>query len=177
MVLYFITGNEGKLREAKTILGNVEQLNIDLAEIQEIDPRKIIEHKLKEAMKHKEGSFIVEDTSLHINSLGGLPGPLIKWFMKTMGNEGIADIALKTNSSEATARTLIGYAKNKDEIKFFEGTIRGKIVQPAGDRGFGWDKIFVPHGYNLTFAQMSEEEKNSISMRKIALSKLKEFLG
>jgi len=176
MTLYFITGNENKLREVRSILGDVQQLDIDLTEIQDIDSEKIIRHKLQEALKHQEGSFIVEDTSLHISSLGGLPGPLIKWFMKTIGNEGIVDIVSNKASQEAEAVTRIGYAKNKDELYFFEGSIKGKIVQPVGENGFGWDQIFVPEGFDRTFAQMNQEEKNSLSMRKIAVTKLKEFI-
>ena len=78
--LFFITGNENKLREARSIFPDIKGLNIDLIEIQSIDSRKIIEHKLNDAKKHHSGSFIVEDTSLELISMKGLPGPLIKFF-------------------------------------------------------------------------------------------------
>ena len=61
-MLYFITGNKNKVAEAKAILGTVEQLDIDLPEIQELDARKIIKAKLLEALAHRSGEFIVEDT-------------------------------------------------------------------------------------------------------------------
>ena len=86
MNLYFITGNKNKFEEVKSILPNTEQLDIDLPEIQDIDAKIIIRAKLLAALKHKDGEFIVEDTSLYLDCLGGLPGPLIKWFMKNMGN-------------------------------------------------------------------------------------------
>jgi len=177
MVLYFITGNANKLLELKSILPNVEQLNIDLPEIQEIDAKEIIKEKILEAFKHKQGEFIVEDTSLYIDSLNGLPGPLIKWFMKTIGNQGIFDIVKNLNSSKSEAKTFIGYAKNPDEIYYFEGSIKGKIVSPVGEFGFGWDSIFQPEGFSKTFAQMTLEEKNKLSMRRLALNKLKKFLN
>ena len=61
----FLTGNQDKLTEARSILGgDVDQLDIDLAEIQHIDPKVVIESKLNEAQQHHDGSFIVEDTSL-----------------------------------------------------------------------------------------------------------------
>jgi inosine triphosphate pyrophosphatase len=176
-MIYFITGNQNKLAEAKAILGDVESYEVDLPEIQEIDAHVIIREKLKEALKHKEGEFIVEDTSLYFDALNGLPGPLIKWFMKTIGNDGLYNLVQKLDNDNAVAKTLIGYAKNPDEIEFFEGAVEGTIVKPSGDSNFGWDPIFRPNGYNQTFAQMSAEEKNSISMRKMAIIKLKEYLN
>ena len=68
----------------------MEQSDIDLTEIQSVDPKEIIEHKLNEAKKHMKGNLVVEDTSLYFEALNGLPGPLIKWFLKTVGNEGLA---------------------------------------------------------------------------------------
>lgn len=176
MSLYFITGNRNKFDEVKAILGEVEQLDFDLSEIQDIDARNIVRAKLLEALNHKDGECIVEDTSLHFDCLKGLPGPLIKWFLKTIGNEGLAELAKKLGDNRAEAKTIIGYAKNRDEIEFFEGTIPGRIVAPAGVSAFGWDPIFLPDGYDKTFAEMTTEEKNCVSMRKIAVEKLKNFL-
>jgi inosine triphosphate pyrophosphatase len=120
--LYFITGNKNKFAEVKAIIPEVEQLEIDLEEIQEIDAHKIIEAKLKEAIKHHKGSFIIEDTSLYLDGLNGLPGPLIKWFMQKLGTEGIYKLAKDSGNIKAEAKTIIGYAKNAKEIKFFEGS-------------------------------------------------------
>lgn len=86
------------------------------------------------------------------------------------------NLTKKLKNNKALAKTIIGYAKNKKEIKFFEGVIEGEIVSPRGDFGFGWDKIFKPKGFNKTFSQMEEKEKSKISMRKIAAEKLKNFL-
>jgi non-canonical purine NTP pyrophosphatase (RdgB/HAM1 family) len=176
-MIYFITGNKGKLAEAKAILGDnkIEGLDIDLPEIQEIDAHEIIKAKLAEAEKHQKGEFIVEDTSLYLDALNDLPGPLIKWFMKTIGNDGLAKIAEKFEDSKAQARTLVGYSDKKGRVEFFEGIIEGDITSPKGT-GFGWDPIFQPNGYNKTFGEMDSEEKNKISMRKIAFEKLKKYL-
>ncbi|MBI4086627.1 RdgB/HAM1 family non-canonical purine NTP pyrophosphatase [Candidatus Kaiserbacteria bacterium] len=175
-MIYFITGNKGKYEEVKAILPEVEQLDIDLPEIQEIDAHEVIKAKLEAAFAHKEGEFIVEDISLYLDCLNGLPGPLIKWFLKTIGNDGLAEIAEKFGNDKATAKTMIGYAKSSDDVHFFEGVIEGRIVPARGEGGFGWDPIFLPDGHDKTFAEMTAEEKNEISMRRIATSKLKEFL-
>jgi non-canonical purine NTP pyrophosphatase (RdgB/HAM1 family) len=175
-MIYFITGNKNKFEEARAIVPELEKLEIDLPELQEIDAKKIIEEKLKEALKHKKGEFVVEDTSLYLEALNGLPGPLIKWFLQTIGNKGIYNLAKKLGNNKAEAKTIIGYTKSEKEIHFFEGSIKGEIVYPNAATSFGWDPIFKPQGLDKSFAEMSGEEKNKISMRKIAFSKLKEFL-
>ena len=175
--LYFITGNKNKFEEIREIIPNLERLDMDLAEIQDMDPRRIIEAKLKEALRHHPGTdFIVEDTSLYLECLKGLPGPLIKWFLETIGCGGLADIAHALGDARATARTYIGYARSDGDIYFFDGEVAGTIVAPRGESNFGWDIIFVPDGYAQTFAEIGRAEKQKISMRKIAAQKLKEFL-
>ncbi len=176
MPIYFITGSADKFAEAQAILGDIEQLNEELPEIQELDARKIIEAKLHRAKELREGEFIVEDTSLYFDCLCGLPGPLIKWFFRAVGNEGLWRIAADAGNTKAEARVLIGYADKDGETHFFEGAVKGNIVAPRGDGGFGWDAIFQSYGHTQTFAEMTLEEKNAISMRRIALEKLKEFL-
>jgi len=173
MKIYFVTGNKAKFEEVHAMMPEVEQLDIDLPEIQEIDAKEIIRFKLQEALNHVEGSFIVEDTSLYMDCLHGLPGPLIKWFLKTMGNEGLAELAEEFGNNNAQAKTLIGYAKNHEEIYFFEGVINGTIVRPRGESAFGWDPIFQPESYTKTFAEMGPEEKSKISMRRMAVKQLK----
>lgn len=176
MALYFITGNKNKFSEVKAILGDVEQLDIELPEIQELDARAIVKAKLLEALNHRKGEFIVEDTSLYFDCLNGLPGPLIKWFLQKLGNEGLYRIANALGNDRVTATTIVGYARSHEEIYFFEGSLKGRIVEPKAPTSFGWDPIFQPEGHAKSFAEMSREEKNMISMRRLALNKLKEFL-
>ena len=172
--LFFITGNAGKFREAQTFIPEIKQLDLDLAEIQSLDAHEIIKHKLAEAQKHHKGRFVVEDVSVYIDGMNGLPGPLIKWFAKSVGYEGLAKLA-KVFGSKASAKCIIGYSNGKNK-EFFEAEVKGKIVEPRGSGGFGWDKNFVPDGYKKTFGEMALEEKNKISMRKIAFEKLKNYL-
>jgi non-canonical purine NTP pyrophosphatase (RdgB/HAM1 family) len=158
MSLYFVTGNKNKYQELQALIPKSEMLDIDLPEIQDIDPKKIIKAKLLEASKQTDSPCIVEDTSLYIDALGGLPGPLIKWFMKTLGNEGIADLVSRYTDSEAYARTIIGYHHN-GRTEYFEGEIVGNIVPARGENGFGWDPIFQITENNKTFAELSADEK------------------
>lgn len=177
MNIFFITGNKNKFSEAAALVPELKQLDIDLPEIQEIDPEQIIKAKLDEAKKHQEGQFIVEDTSLYIDCLPGLPGPLIKWFMKTIHNQGIFELCQKYDNFETEAVLKLGYANDKGEIKFFTGCSQGTIVEPRGNNDFGWDPIFQPEGHEKTFAEMDQAKKNQISMRRQAFEKLENYLA
>lgn len=95
MQIHFITGNQHKLAEVQAILPEVVQLDIDLPEIQSNDPQEIIEVKLIEALKHHNGPCIVEDTGLYLDAMNGLPGPFIKFFIKSLGSLGLAEMIMK----------------------------------------------------------------------------------
>lgn len=177
MKIVFLTGNKNKFEEAKRIIPNLEQSDIDLVEIQSLDPKEIITKKLEEAKKVMSGNLVVEDTSLYFDCMNGLPGPLIKWFLKTVGNDGLAKIAESFGNTKATAKVIIGFSKEDGTTEFFEGVTEGNIVNPRGETNFGWDPIFEPVGYDKTFAELGQEEKDKISMRKIAFQKLAEFIG
>ena len=176
MVLYFITGNKNKFEEAKLYLLPIElkQKEIDLIEIQSLDSKEVIEHKLKEATKHFKGEFIVEDVSFTLDSMNGLPGPLIKFFLKSIGKRGLYNLCKSFGNFKAEAKATIGYTNGK-EILFFEGIIKGKVVEPKAESDFGWDPIFVPERSNKTFSEMTKEEKNLISHRGKAVKKFKEY--
>ncbi len=177
--IFMITSNKNKFGEAKIFIPEIEMLSIELDEIQEIDPHKIIRHKLNEALKHYDGKkhkdaiFLVEDTSFSLEGMNGLPGPFAKWFEKTIELEGISKLT-QIFGDKCTAKSIIGYYHNK-EIKFFEGQLDGKIVSPRTGKGFGWDFIFIPEGYDKTFSEIPEI-KHKISMRRKAFEKLKEYL-
>jgi non-canonical purine NTP pyrophosphatase (RdgB/HAM1 family) len=175
--LYFITGNKTKFEEAKEILGDfeLEQFDVDLPEIQEIDSRAVVKAKLEAALEHHAGPFIVDDVSVRCEALNGLPGPLIRWFLKSFSLEELHSILERLGNTRTEVSLLIGYAKNRDDVHFFEGVVRGKIVAPRGEY-FGWDPIFQPDGSDKTYAEMGREEKNKLSHRRLALDKLKEFL-
>lgn len=177
MELYFITGNDNKLREVQSILPQVKGLALHLAEIQSLDAQEVIRAKLIEASKVHKGPFIVEDTSLSMDCLNGLPGTFIKFFLEKIRREGLAELADTKGNWGAEAKTCIGYLAHKDaEAQFFEGKIRGTITAPKIDSPFGWDPIFIPEGYEKCFAEMTPEEKNEISMRKKAVEQLANYL-
>jgi XTP/dITP diphosphohydrolase len=177
MAIYFITSNKHKLAEFKEILApqtKIEQKDIELDEIQSLNPQEVIKHKLNEATKKFAGEFLVEDTSFYLDALNGLPGPLTKWFVNTLGREKIYQIVKNLGDFGAEARTVIGYTDGK-KVHYFEGIVKGNLCEPEFESAFGFDPIFVPEGQSKSYAEMGKEEKNKISQRKKALEKFKEW--
>jgi non-canonical purine NTP pyrophosphatase (RdgB/HAM1 family) len=172
----FITGNDNKFAEAIHLVENLVRLDIDLPEIQELDPHKIIAYKLDQARLQFGGTFVVEDTSLCLDGMNGFPGPLIKWWLQAQTLEEIYDIVASTGNFSATARTLVGYSSKKGEVIFFEGEVRGTIVRPEGPYSFGWEKLFKPDSSTISYGFMDRTEKQKHSMRAKAFRKLKHYL-
>lgn len=178
MALYFITGNKGKLEGARAVFPDIEGLDIDLPEIQSLSAHTIIEYKLQEGLKHYSGNgLVVEDTSVYIDTLNDLPGPLIKWFLEALGNDGLSELVEKYEDHSARVVSIVGYAKDPDDIHLFEGSQAGQIVKPRGTNGFGWNPIFQPNGNNKTFAEMDDSQRAKFNMRIQAFEKLKLFLS
>ena len=123
--------------------------------------------------------MIVEDTSLCFTALGGLPGVYIKWFLKSLGPDGLPRLISDWEDKSAAAVCMFGFTVGEgEEVKIFEGRTLGSIVSPPrGKRDFGWDPVFQPEGFDKTYAEMESETKNSISHRARALDKLKQFFA
>jgi len=171
---FFATKNENKLREVNEILGrNLEQISVELFEPQGVDVETVVREKAEDAF-HKAGKFVlVEDTGLEFAAWNGLPGALVKWFLDTVGNEGILKMLAGETNRKAVAKTAVGFFDGA-QARVFVGEISGTIQEAIrGTGGFGWDSIFVPDGHGKSFAEMTSEEKNAISMRKLALERMK----
>jgi XTP/dITP diphosphohydrolase len=170
----FITGNKNKVREFEQMLEvKLENEPMELDEIQSTNVEDVSIHKAHQAYEILKQPVIVEDTGLYIEDINGFPGALIKFYMRDIGCAGICSYH---QLSKARAETVISY-HDGNIIRVFKGEIKGSIsTKPLGDNGFGWDTIFIPEGHSKTFAQMTTDEKNAISMRHIALNKLKSVL-
>jgi non-canonical purine NTP pyrophosphatase (RdgB/HAM1 family) len=175
--IYFATGNPGKLRELQDMLPvPVHQIELDLSEVQALAIEAVVEAKAREAYRQTSRPVLVEDTGLHFEAWGGLPGALVKWFLKTVGNEGICRMMQSWDNRSAVARTILGFFDG-EIFHSSTGETVGHIVEtPRGDSGFGWDPIFQPEGWTKTFAEMTDDEKDTVSMRRQAADKLCEHL-
>jgi non-canonical purine NTP pyrophosphatase (RdgB/HAM1 family) len=175
MKVIFLTGNKNKLKEIQDIVGesiNLTNKKIDLPEIQSTNVEEVIEEKLKAAYKIVKKPVFCEDTGVYIKNMNNFPGALIKFYMEHLGNKGIAKF---NGGSKAYAETIIGYHDGK-KIHYFKGRINGTIAKKPKGKGFGWDPIFIPNRYKESFAEMSQETKNKISMRAKAVKKFKKHL-
>lgn len=175
--LVFITGNQHKADYLARFLGGVvKHHKLDLDELQTLDHRKVLEHKVRQAYDVLKKPVLVEDVSMTLPALGRLPGTFIKYFVEELGVNGICRMLDGFDSREAVAVVTYALYDGK-EIRYFEGEMRGRIAEkPAGDRGFGYDPIFINEGYDKTRGQMTQEEYDLNSGRFKALHKLKAFL-
>ncbi|CUM49927.1 Inosine triphosphate pyrophosphatase [Debaryomyces fabryi] len=186
----FVTGNANKLKEVIAILSTSESQNgtskvgkysitnksLDLDEVQGTIEEVTI-NKAKAAAKILDGPVLVEDTCLGFEAFNNLPGPYIKWFVKSIGLSGLVDMLYKFENKGANAICTFGYCEGPDaEVKLFQGITKGNIVDSRGPTDFGWDSVFEPEGFDQTYAEMDKKTKNTISHRFRALDKLRDFL-
>mmetsp|Transcript_32975 Transcript_32975/g.37512 ORF Transcript_32975/g.37512 Transcript_32975/m.37512 type:complete len:333 (+) Transcript_32975:51-1049(+) len=182
-IITFVTGNKKKLEEVQRLLGHDElpfdivNEKIDLPELQG-DSKDVAKAKCLEAAELIGGAVITEDTSLCFNSLQGLPGPYIKWFLEKCGNDGLNKMLDGFKDKSAYAQTLVAFCPGPGkDVVLFDGRSNGKIVPARGKLDFGWDPIFQPdEGCGMTYAEMNKEQKDAISHRSRSMALFKNYL-
>ncbi|KAI9219134.1 inosine triphosphate pyrophosphatase [Blastocladiella britannica] len=178
----YVTGNQAKLREVRRILGattalELEAIDVDLPEYQGTSDT-VTREKCKLAASILGRPVLIEDTSLGFNALNGLPGPYIKWFSKSLGDEGLVKMLEGFHDKSAFALCTYAYSAGPDqEPILFHGRTNGTIVAPRGNNGFAWNAIFQPEGSDKTYAEMTDDEKNAVSHRGRGLALLVEHFG
>lgn len=143
--LTVVTGNAGKLVQIKRILSiPFVHRDVDLPEIQGT-ACDVAMAKAVEAAKHIQGPFAVEDVSLACDALGGMPGPYIKWFRKSIPDDRVLAMVLGPNHL-ATARCTVIFCDGEGGFNAFVGECKGLIAEePRGPvDAFGWNRIFQP---------------------------------
>ena len=187
--LVFVTNNAHKLEEVAAILGD----KIELLSLNDIDCHTDIPETAStlEGNALLKSSFIyknyglecfADDTGLEVEALDGAPGVYSARYANREGHDAQANMLKLLHEMEgkenrkAQFRTAISLILDGTEY-LFEGVIKGKITkEKRGDSGFGYDPIFLPEGYDRTFAELGNDIKNKISHRALALQKLCEFL-
>lgn len=186
--LVFATNNLHKLTEIKAILGE----QIEILSLNDINCHVDIPEtadtlegnakmKAEYIYQHYHLDCFADDTGLEVKALNGAPGV----FSARYAGEGhdsqanmkklLEHLKGKTNR-EAQFRTAICLIENGEE-HLFEGLVKGKIIEEKkGEAGFGYDPVFVPDGYDKTFAELGEDIKNQISHRARTVKKLCDYL-
>lgn len=187
--LVFATNNPHKLEEVRTILGD----HFEVRSLEDVGCRTEIpetgttfrDNALQKAQFVKKFygfDCFADDSGLEVEALSGAPGVRSARYASEKGHDSEANMdKLLTEldgveNRRADFRTVIAFVTD-DSVHYFEGKIDGKILaERRGEGGFGYDPLFLPDGYDKTFAEMSAEEKNGISHRGQAVEKLAAFL-
>lgn len=189
MKLVFATNNAHKLEEVAAMLGDkVELLSLNDINCQVDIPETADTLEGNALLK---SSFIYknygldsfgDDTGLEVEALNGAPGVYSARYAEGEGHDAQANMRKLLYELEgkenrkAQFRTVISLILNHEEY-LFEGVVKGEIIRERrGNSGFGYDPVFVPEGYDQTFAELGNEVKNKISHRALAVQKLCEFL-
>jgi len=186
--IVFATNNKNKVKEVKAILKDIVIISSleDVGIFQELpEEYETLEENAKqkaEFVYNKTGlPAFADDTGLEVDILKGLPGVYSARYageekdsLKNM-EKLLIELNGKVNRA-AQFRSVISYvAQNHDKV--FEGIVKGTIIEKIrGNKGFGYDPLFVPSGYNKTFAELSSDIKNSISHRAIAVNKFINYI-
>ena len=188
MEIIFATHNQHKTQEARAILGD----NWTLKNLHDIGCEEEIPEtadtlqgnalqKAQYVVDHFHANCFADDTGLEIEALDGRPGVYSARYAgehctyQDNVHKVLEEMQGMTNR-KACFKTVVALILD-GETYLFEGRVDGKIIEtPRGTSGFGYDPVFMPDGYDQTFAEMGDELKNSISHRARAMQKLMEFL-
>lgn len=178
-MILFVTSNEHKFAEVNQFMEKSGYaLKWEKMKYIEIQGDTTHEISLDSALRLKstiKSDFFLEDTGLYIDSLNGFPGPYSSFVASKIGNEGILKL-LAGKERSARFLTVVTFCRD-GACRQFEGFLNGSISQKiSGEKGFGFDPVFIPEGRKTTLAEMSIIEKNEISHRGRALLKLVEHL-
>ena len=187
--LVFATNNAHKLEEISSILGKkIELLSLKDIECEANIPETAdtlegnATQKAEYIYKNYGLDCFADDTGLEVEALNGAPGI---YSARYAGDGHDSESNMKKllenlqgkENRKAQFRTAICLIMNGEKY-LFEGIVKGEIIQEKrGGAGFGYDPIFVPEGYNLTFAELGNDIKNTISHRAKAVEKLCDFLN
>ncbi|OGG78329.1 hypothetical protein A3A36_00840 [Candidatus Kaiserbacteria bacterium RIFCSPLOWO2_01_FULL_52_12b] len=177
----FITGNAAKVQFMSDYFGRpFEHVKLDQPEIQSLDLREVTEAKARNAFAAIKKPVLVEDVSLVLLAMKKLPGPFIKWFVESLGDEGVCTLATQIGDRRAHVEIMFALYDGKN-MQTFIGEMDGTIaLKPDGENGLGWDTVFINDGYDITRAKMAEKDKEEwrvTGMRNKALVKMHEYFN
>jgi len=175
MRLSVITSNPGKVREYQRYFEGlgVEMVHVKVPydEVQSSELEEVVRKGMVELKKMGMSDFIIDDSGLFIDRLGGFPGVWSAYVQKTIGNDGILKLMDGIADRSAAFRCCIGCSIGGNDI-IVTGTCGGVILgEGRGTEGFGYDPIFSHDGVR-SFAELPIDEKNTISHRGNAVSLL-----
>src|SRR5215218_9945182 len=131
---------------------------LELSELQALDVAQVAAAKAaaaREVLDAPESPILVEDSGLVLGAWNGLPGAFTKWFLQSVGNEGLIKMLSAYKDRSARAVCAVAVAVPDGAVRVYLGEVEGSIApEPRGVQGFGWDPIFVPKGDTKTYAEL-----------------------
>lgn len=172
MKLNVVTHNPGKVKEYSLALSGygleMVHLNREYDEVQTAYLEEVVDKGIKQLVSEGYSDFMVDDSGLFVDALGGFPGVYSSYGQKTIGNKGILKLMDGVENRRAVFKCCIG-ARIGDETVVVTGQCPGEILaKEQGNGGFGYDPIFSVDGVH-SFAEMDTVEKNIVSHRGVAL--------
>ena len=177
----FVTGNKNKAEHMSALIGlPIDHQKLDVDEIQSKYPEDVIRHKVMQAYGLVQRPVFVDDFSVWLDELDGLPGPFIKYFIEAdNGLENLCRMADGLPSRRATARAYFGYYDGSN-LTILHGELKGEIADhPRGDAdyAFGSDPIFCVDGYGgRTRAELTRAEYDKVYCEVRAIDEIQKFL-
>ena len=186
MRIIFATGNEGKMREIRDILAGMEAEIVSMKEaglstdVEETGTTFAENAVLKaEALANIcNKPCLADDSGLCVDALGGRPGVYSARYAPNRDFDKAMTMLIgelkesKSNDWSAHFACVLALKEPDKDVKIFEGRVDGKIIEERkGENGFGFDPVFMPDGFDRTFAEMSGDEKKQISHRGRAVAK------
>jgi len=176
--MVYVTGNENKAKRFNDSLGlDIEHHSADVDELQSLDVREVVEHKVKGAYDQLKQPVIVEDTFFVVNAMGRLPGPLIKWFLEEVGPEGIMKMTEGFTDKSAFAGSIFAYYDG-ERLEIIESRIKGVLADRTYEyeNGWGFDSLFIPDGFSTVASTLSDDKYKEYYARVKPFAELRKFL-
>jgi XTP/dITP diphosphohydrolase len=179
MKIYFVTHNQGKVREFKQILSgiaDIEQIDDDYPELRSDSPEEIVKEAVKKLAEKYKKPIVAEDSGIFIKALNDFPGTCSAYVHKRIGLKGLLKLMEGVKDRSCEYRSAVGYCEPGSEAISFLGVEGGLLAEKElGTNGFGHDPIFIPEGSSKTYGEMDDVESIK-KFRRNAVLKFVEFL-
>ena len=182
MELKVVTSNDGKIKEFKQAFEKTPvfptKVSVPYPEVQASSLEEVVDFGLDNLKDKIQTPLIIDDAGVFVEKLQGFPGVYSRYVYDTIGSQGLLRQLEHIEDRQASFKCVLGLLLEDGTTHKFVGECKGRIIhEMRGDGGFGYDPIFIPDGFDRTFAELPPEEKNEISHRGRAMQNLLAFIS
>ena len=180
--LKVVTSNDGKIKEFKKAFDKTQvhpvKVPVGYPEVQASSLEEVVDFGLSWLKEKIHPPFVIDDAGVFVDGLNGFPGAYSRYVYDTIGPQGLLKQMEGQDNRTASFKCVLGLLLEDGTVHKFIGECKGKIIHELkGDNGFGYDPVFVPDGFDRTFAELPPEEKNETSHRGRAMKGLLAFIS